>query len=79
MRVDAIHTHDLLDSESSVLSSKKNCRYSARSSRHHYHHHAGIMRCPHHVPLPNSYWDQDNRDLQIGIEYQVSTKYTHMD
>lgn len=33
-------------------------------------YHNELLRCPHHVPLPESEWIAD-RDIQIRNQYQV--------
>lgn len=60
---------------------KLSSRGGLLTDKHHHHHHRHhchrcsdeIIRCPHHVALPDGEWNQSYSNLQFRNSYQVST------
>lgn len=77
MRSDSVQSDLLLSANPSILSSKTESR-----SHHHHRHHCHrcsdeIIRCPHHVALPDGEWNQSYSNLQLRNSYQVNNTYYH--
>lgn len=78
MRSDSVQTHDLLLSgDHSIITNKSDSHSSLLAENHHRHychhdHQDGIIRCPHHVALPDSDWNP-SPDVNLGNSYQVNT------
>lgn len=81
MRSDSVQTHDiLLSTDHSIITNKSDSHSTLLADNHHRHychhdHHEGIIRCPHHVALPDSDWipSTDNVSLNLRNSYQVNT------
>lgn len=75
MRSDSVQTHDLLlNADHSIISTKTDSHSSLLADNHHRHychhdHHDGIIRCPHHVALPDSDWNPPDNNMTNS--YQV--------
>lgn len=75
MRSDSVQTRDLLlTADSSILTSKPENRNHHHHQYHrHYCHRSNddIIRCPHHVALPDSEWGHTDSNFQLRSSYQV--------
>lgn len=86
MRSDSVQSDLLLGANTSILSSKPESRNSLLTEKHHHHHlhhhrhHCHrcsdeIIRCPHHVALPDGEWNHSYSNLQSVSSYQIINKY----
>lgn len=75
MRSDSVQSDLLLGANTTILSSKPESRNSLLTEKHHHHHlhhhrhHCHrcsdeIIRCPHHVALPDGEWSHSYSNLQ---------------
>lgn len=89
MRSDSVQSDLLLSANPSILSSKTESRSSLLTDKHHHHHHHHrhhchrcsdeIIRCPHHVALPDGEWNQSYSNLQLRNSYQVNKQMYYND
>ncbi|XP_031626046.1 putative protein TPRXL [Contarinia nasturtii] len=79
MRSDSVQSDLLIGANTSILSSKQENRNSLLTEKHHHHHihhhrhHCHrcsdeIIRCPHHVALPDGEWSHSYSNLQSHAE-----------
>lgn len=75
MRSDSVQSDLLLGANTTILSSKPESRNGLLTEKHHHHHlhhhrhHCHrcsdeIIRCPHHVALPDGEWSHSYSNLQ---------------
>lgn len=82
MRSDSVQSDLLLGANTTILSSKPESRNGLLTENHHHHHlhrqrhHCHrcsdeIIRCPHHVALPDGEWSHSYSNLQsVSVHFE---------
>lgn len=85
MRSDSVQAHNLLLSADSSIGTNKSDSHSNLLSDNHHRHYChletdGIIRCPHHVPLPDSEWHPPTENnFHNRNSYQVRINFVNVD